>query len=102
MPTLAQVVHLFVHHNGAPNNRVRAPQLDMVIHNVHNGDTVGIGRNVAQITHVANLVRGRTMVASRRVKMRPARCAAIGRVALILASDVVSSYPLLGCTFCAF
>lgn len=47
--TEAEIVHIGVHDHGAANDRMGSVQLDEMIGEVELGDTVGIGRHVAQI-----------------------------------------------------
>merc|ERR1711907_682429 len=60
--TEAKVIFVLMHHHRATDDRGLAKQLDKVVCHLTLGITIFINRDVAQITNMAVLISGSTMV----------------------------------------
>jgi hypothetical protein len=78
--TLAEIVGTGVDDNGAANNAVGANKLDEVVGHGTLGVTLAVSLDIAEITNVAGLVGGGTVVLAVGVEVRASGSAAVGVV----------------------
>jgi len=78
--TLAKIIGIGVHDNGASDDAVGAEERNLGVGDVDLGGAVAGGLNVAQIAQVTILVDGSAMLLAIRIEVRSGRHAAIGVV----------------------
>lgn len=78
--TLAKIIGIGVHDNGASDDAVGAEERNLGVGDFDLGGAVAGGLNVAQIAQVTILVDGSAMLLAIRIEVRSGRHAAIGVV----------------------